>query len=256
MKKIIGLILCVVLIGVPFFENKLADANYFSNKIINEWQSVEQRVDLMDGNDIQANQMEWTIKELVYVTRNRSAHLENLQNLQNRIQSMIQVTSKQEETAAKMAKIKLGYTDSLGKTAYIILTYQQENTYFTELCYQFQSTSDFSFLQKKYMEKIIKETNGLFGVKSTIFSCIQGSTNDKLVKSLREKMERILQRLDAVNFASLDEGTFVSCTAYTSQWKNTFSSAEKKLNLQLAFRVGDQKTAWFFGTPMILGEYE
>ena len=83
------------------------------------------------------------------------------------------------------------------------------------------------------MEKINKETSGFFRSEYTIFACIEGYSNDKLVKALWKKMNHVMEKLDAQKIESVDEGTFVSIAAYTDHWEGTFSSAEKKMKAKL-----------------------
>ena len=143
-------------------------------------------------------------------------------------------------------------TDQNETHRYTLLLYRQKETYQIDLIYQYQYTNRGDLLSSDHMEKMICATKGLFSSEYIIFSCIEGHSNDKLIKSVRKKTDQMMKELEAQQVDFVDEGTFVSIAAYTDHWESTFSSAEKKLNMQLAFRIGERETKWFFGTPLLL----
>lgn len=238
------------------FEEKSAEERYFSNKMTSEWESLEERMRLMEKMEIESRRVEWTVKQVVSEVADLQEHLHTYANLQNRIKSTVMPDEIKKEKLLIGERIQFQGQDDLGSYQYTLLSYQKDQSYFIELCYQIHYANEENLVDKKYMEKIIRETSAFFDVKSTIFSCIEGASSDKLVEALCEKTYQILNDLNVREITGINEGAFASYTAYTNQWKNAFSSAEKRINLQLAFRMGKQETKWFFGTPVILGEYK
>lgn len=247
----------ILLCMYPIFDLKFADTIHFTNKVKDEWKSLQVRMTLLEAEGILPTQIEYLIKGKVSETLDQTEHAKTLKQFKERIEELNQQSFEEISTEEEaIRKYVLHKKDSLGEINYTLLSYKQGKMYFIALIYHFQSTGEMNLLHKRYMEKIVYETKPFFHSEYIIFSCMKGYSNDKLVKSLWEKIDGIMKKLNAQKIEAVNEGTFVSLAAYTDHWKETFSSVEKKMNMQLAFRIGDEKTKWFFGTPIIITEYE
>ncbi|WP_027408004.1 YwmB family TATA-box binding protein [Anoxybacteroides tepidamans] len=111
---------------------------------------------------------------------------------------------------------------------------------------------------KKKIGKNIRQKSSLLFVKQpAFFSCVKGELNGKMEGVLLKQAYHLLHEFRAEPVEALQEGTFVSISAYTGQWENVLPTKTHPMNIQLALRqtgLGGQTTV-VVGTPIITIEY-
>jgi hypothetical protein len=108
------------------------------------------------------------------------------------------------------------------------------------------------------LSKVIrKQIDNIFPVYPIIFSCVKGVFGDKIEGVLQKQAQNLLTDFQAESIESLDEGTFVSVSAYTKKWNDALPTKKDKMNLQLGIRQDEksEKTTITVGTPIITSEY-
>jgi TATA-box binding len=106
-------------------------------------------------------------------------------------------------------------------------------------------------------KKIEEQIDDIFPLYPIIFSCVKGVFDDKIEGVLQKQAQRLLSDFQAESIESLNEGTFVSISAYNSKWNDALPTEKKKMNLQLGIRQDEksEKTTITVGTPIITSEY-
>ncbi len=112
-----------------------------------------------------------------------------------------------------------------------------------------------SWLETK--DDIQSQIDVLFDENPLIFSCVNGVMNDTLKDGLTKEAEGLMESFQGKEVESIDEGTFVSVSAYTTQWNDYLPTENKKMNLQIALRddIPKKQTRVTIGTPIITMEY-
>ncbi|WP_180954416.1 YwmB family TATA-box binding protein [Bacillus sp. V5-8f] len=95
----------------------------------------------------------------------------------------------------------------------------------------------------------------IFRGNPSIFSCVKGVFNDNIDTVLSTETARLLDLFKAQEIESIKESNFISLSAQTPMFSQTFTN--KQLNLQLALRTEGMggKTTFVVGTPIITFEY-
>ncbi|WP_071393307.1 YwmB family TATA-box binding protein [Bacillus tuaregi] len=111
---------------------------------------------------------------------------------------------------------------------------------------------------KEFIEQVIVEKlSDIFHGKAIIFSCIFSEFGDKMNKSLPSHVNELLRAFEANEIETLEEDSFISTTAYTKLFSESFKGQSEEMNLQLGVRnqgLGG-KTTLVVGTPIITVEY-
>ncbi|USK62455.1 YwmB family TATA-box binding protein [Peribacillus asahii] len=93
--------------------------------------------------------------------------------------------------------------------------------------------------------------------KFSVFYTVEGTT--KVKKSLNTEANNLLKSFSGKIVESLNEGNFVSLSAYTNQWNTKLSLGKQKfMNLHIAYRNSNDFngiTNVTIGTPIITSEY-
>ncbi|MFO1444319.1 YwmB family TATA-box binding protein [Bacillus sp. Bva_UNVM-123] len=113
-------------------------------------------------------------------------------------------------------------------------------------------------IENKLAQEMENRFSAIFRGKPTIFSCIKGEFNDKMNKTLPNKMEKILAAFQATEIESLKENSFMSVSSYSTKFQKTIETKDGKyMNLQLGMRKAgdDANTTLVVGTPIITVEY-
>ncbi|WP_158587569.1 YwmB family TATA-box binding protein [Neobacillus notoginsengisoli] len=101
--------------------------------------------------------------------------------------------------------------------------------------------------------KFKQRRNDIFRGEPPIFSCIKGSFDDRMEKALPEKVSNLMARLNAVETEGIREENFLSISANSSEFADTFMNG---INIQIAVRTsGAEKATVTVGTPIITVEY-
>lgn len=116
-----------------------------------------------------------------------------------------------------------------------------------------------SHMDDKLLQNVTKNINkrekALFQGNTTFFTCIKGHINDNIDKVLTINIENLMKDFQAVEVESVQEENFVSMTANSSLFKQSFVS--EQYNLQIAMRNDGMgsTTSFVIGTPIITFEY-
>lgn len=104
---------------------------------------------------------------------------------------------------------------------------------------------------------INKRIDIIFQHTPQIFSCVQGVTSDIIRNGMFETAEELLSDFQATPVESVEEGTYVSLSAYTNKWKNALPTEENHINIQIALRqdMRNDQIKIIVGTPIITKEY-
>jgi hypothetical protein len=97
----------------------------------------------------------------------------------------------------------------------------------------------------------------IFRGEPTIFSCMKGTVDDKIVKSLPETVNHVLSKFKAKEIEALKEETFMSVSAESPMFTGSIENQRDHMNLQIGIRsegLGG-KTTIVVGTPIITIEY-
>ncbi|WKB35576.1 YwmB family TATA-box binding protein [Terrilactibacillus sp. S3-3] len=97
--------------------------------------------------------------------------------------------------------------------------------------------------------------NKVFHGRVKIFSCVKANDSAKMKLGLSNEGNQLLKDFSADSIEKINEKTFVSISAYTTEWKHVISTGDKKMNLQVALRKDDGVTTITLGTPIITIEY-
>ncbi|MFS0783827.1 YwmB family TATA-box binding protein [Bacillus sp. 1P06AnD] len=127
-----------------------------------------------------------------------------------------------------------------------------EESYIT---YEMQGTVVWPGWEKDVNERVQSRKKVLFKRNTTIFTCIKGSINDTIDEVLTSRINAWMKDFKANEIESLKEHHFISVTAKSSLFKQTYVS--KQYNLQLAMRSDGlgASTSFVIGTPIITFEY-
>ncbi|MGG3640461.1 YwmB family TATA-box binding protein [Bacillus gobiensis] len=106
-------------------------------------------------------------------------------------------------------------------------------------------------------EQFERKVLNIFQEKVTIFSCLKGELNGMMNIVLQKKAKDLADEFSAEPVEQLNEPNFVSISAYTTRWKNYISTADHKMNLQIAIRSSGMggKHMIVIGTPIVTSEY-
>lgn len=123
------------------------------------------------------------------------------------------------------------------------------------LNYEIKGTSVNSVTAELLQKKRTAVEKSIFSRYTIFFTCVKGEISGNIDKVLTSKLDGLLTGLNAVETESVKEKNFVSVTANSSLFKQSFIS--EQYNLQLAMRIDGlgQKTSFVIGTPIITFEY-
>nr|WP_295973145.1 YwmB family TATA-box binding protein [uncultured Bacillus sp.] len=111
---------------------------------------------------------------------------------------------------------------------------------------------------EEFLQESVQQTiSEVFQEDVTIFSCLTGEFGDKLDKSLDLYASNLLAAFDAQEIERLEEGSFVSATAYSPLFRESIKGQFEDMNVQVGLReegLGG-KTTLVVGTPIITIEY-
>lgn len=106
-------------------------------------------------------------------------------------------------------------------------------------------------------EQFERQVFDIFQEKATIFSCLKGELNGMMDVVLQKKANELANEFSAELVEQFSEPNFVSMSAYTTRWKDYISTADHKMNLQIAIRSSGMggKHMIVIGTPIVTSEY-
>jgi len=106
-------------------------------------------------------------------------------------------------------------------------------------------------------DELKNRLSDIFREKPTVFSCMMGVFNDKIVKALPVTVGSLLSSFDAKEIEALKEETFMSVSASSSMFSGFIDQRKNNMNLQIGVRSEGlgAKTTIVVGTPIITIEY-
>lgn len=138
-----------------------------------------------------------------------------------------------------------------------VIAYPHKKQYQSYFIYALEGTllpkSGFEETERRFYQKAEK-----FASKNlNYFSCMSGITDDKMKFGLYNEAHELVSSFSAVPIEELQEETFVSLSAYTALWDDAITTAQDKMNLQIAVRTDGLggRTTVTIGTPIITSEY-
>ena len=127
------------------------------------------------------------------------------------------------------------------------LSYETES-YIT---YEIKGTDYSSFTE----ELAKKRTDALFQGAATFFTCVKGNFSDIMDKVLPSEMNHWLKDFEAVEIESLKEDGFLSVTAQSSLFEQSYLTEHYNLQLAMRYDGMGSSTSFVIGTPIITFEY-
>ncbi|MBO9130045.1 YwmB family TATA-box binding protein [Bacillus sp. 165] len=109
--------------------------------------------------------------------------------------------------------------------------------------------------KRAFSAQIRKEMDKIFSQKPTIYTCVRGVLSDNMEGVLQKQASQILTSFSAKPIEAVEEEAFVSVSAYTKKWNDALLTEREKMNVQVALRKTNNKTAIVVGTPIITSEY-
>ncbi len=106
------------------------------------------------------------------------------------------------------------------------------------------------------IEKLAKKrTDVLFEQTATFFTCVKGDFSDIMDKVLPSEMSHWLKDFEAVEIESLKEDGFLSVTAQSSLFEQSYLTEHYNLQLAMRYDGMGSSTSFVIGTPIITFEY-
>ena len=241
MKKCIYLILCgFLLVSVG---NKIKATESTSFEIDKMLRVLERH------NDVKVEEWIVTAREVISISTE-----EQFLTKVNQVKAELpdfkwKITRDSTNLVAVGMRSDAGYSESVSISS--ALTSHTES-YFT---YEMRVSNIHDKMLQDITNRIQNREKALFWGNATFFTCVKGEFNDTIDKVLTTKIKRLMKEFQATEVESLKEENFISITASTPFFKQSYVS--DYYNLQLAMRNDGMGTATSFviGTPIITFEY-
>ncbi|GGE85224.1 YwmB family TATA-box binding protein [Priestia taiwanensis] len=236
-KKHILMLLCVTLIVFLYgFQTMGKEEN--SNKI-------SQIVEIYEKNDIEVEEWAMYTREMLDTT--------SLQDAMTRVEKKLGTLNWQTEGKKVSALVE----HNLYRERIVLVSSHHEAEGSIQLMYEAKGNQWDKKGWKALSSEIEGKIDDIFPHYPIIFSCVKGVFDDKIEGVLQKQAQRLLQDFQAESIESLNEGTFVSVSAYNSKWNDALPTEKEKMNLQLGIRQDEtsEKTTVTVGTPIITSEY-
>lgn len=140
-----------------------------------------------------------------------------------------------------------------------VLSTLTKSTPQTYIIYEVQGKKVNQETEQFLKQELNKTLSDIFRENATIFSCIKGQLNDKMISSvtISDYMDELLDSFHAKEVESLTETDFISTSAYSPLFADHIKTKDKDMNLQLGIRTQGlgAKTTLVVGTPIITIEY-
>ena len=212
---------------------KMASVLQDENILINEWSlyAREKMVNLQDQKEIKSytEELKQQFPDWEWATNSDKVHSESVGVLKQ---------------GSETESIKILSTSTNG----------QFQTY---VIYEVKGQVWDKKVEESIPHKMASRISDIFRGNATIFSCIKGEFNDKMIKTLPLEMEHLLTIFQAEEIEALKEDTFISSTAHSTMFSETVEVGEKNMNVQIGIRNPGMggKTTLVVGTPIITIEY-
>ncbi|MGL4521993.1 MAG: YwmB family TATA-box binding protein [Bacilli bacterium] len=104
-----------------------------------------------------------------------------------------------------------------------------------------------AILKHNYFEKTVRNTQ--------IFSCIESEYNGKMEKDLSYEVSELMKAHSLQFVEQMNEGTFVTVSAYNKLWMDEITVLERKINVQIALKQTRTATHLTIGSPILTIDY-
>lgn len=128
----------------------------------------------------------------------------------------------------------------------------------TYLLIGLEGNAKHNYKQMMYWHRQIRSVFKSWQAEPRISYCLIGTIKGKLSSTeKREEATKILAALEAERIEGVDEGDYLSISAYSSKIPDYLEVGEKKVNVNVALRYHstDDKTYLHLGSPLLGGEY-
>lgn len=235
MKKV-QLFLCIVVSVLIFL------VGYKEVKPVSEEEKMESMIAAIERNGAALQRWSWLAKET-----------KTISNIHMFEQLLADIGERANVSKWEFEESKHGYKAVAEKSfsSYeerVVVTWAKENTKEnTFIVYEVSG--------KKWDPKSVQRMDKIFSGEPKIYTCIEGTLNDKIEGVLQNKANEILEGLSARVVEQVEERAFVSVSAYNEKWDDALSKNREKINVQVAVRSTDKKDTIVVGTPIITSEY-
>ncbi|OON83271.1 hypothetical protein BU230_07210 [Klebsiella pneumoniae] len=236
MKLKLKAILIVALSAVLFL------VGYREMKPISDEQKMESMIASLEKNDAKVEKWSWLARETKTIS-----NIHTFQKLLNDVKEKANIQKWELEQSPDGYKAT-SYKKFSSYEERVVVTWSKENT-------KENTFIIFEVSGAKWDPKYIQKTNKIFSEKPIIYTCVQGVLNDKIEGVLQNKTNQVLKDLSARAIEQIEEGAFVSVSAYNKKWDDALSTNREKINVQIAIRSTDNKDTIVVGTPIITSEY-
>lgn len=235
MKKV-QLFLCIVVSVFIFL------VGYKEVKPVSEEEKMESMITTIEKNGAALQRWSWLARET-----------KTISNIHTFEQLLADIGERANISKWELEESKQGYKAVAEKnfSSYeerVVVTWAKENT--KENTFIIYEVSG-----KKWNPKSVQKMDKIFSGEPKIYTCIEGTLNDKIEGVLQNKANEILEDLSARVVEQVEERAFVSVSAYNEKWDDALSKNREKINVQIAIRSTDKKDTIVVGTPIITSEY-
>jgi hypothetical protein len=198
---------------------------------------------------------EWSIH-----AREKMESLHNQEEIKNYTHQLKQQFSEwewkvnaQEDRIEAIAIFKHGNESETVK----ILSTPTNGQFQTYVIYEMEGQGWGQQVEQKHLKTMTSRISDIFRGNATIFTCIKGEFNDKMVETLPIEMQRLLTVFQAKEIESLTENNFISTSANSTIFSESVEIGDHDMNLQLGLRNNGMggETTLVVGTPIITIEY-
>ncbi|WP_270180360.1 YwmB family TATA-box binding protein [Alkalihalobacillus sp. CinArs1] len=147
---------------------------------------------------------------------------------------------------------KLGIKDTV-----TLITYPENDRNSSYLIYNMEVSGFHQEEWRTAYEHFTSQKSQFFHEDAPVFTCFKGVKDDKMNIVLYKEADKLLNDFEASKVEEVNEETFVSLSAYHKKWKETITTNNQRMNLQIALRdtgMGGATTVTI-GTPIITTEY-
>lgn len=235
MKKV-QLFLCIALSVVIFL------VGYKAVKPVSEEEKMESMIAAIERNGAALQRWSWLAKETKTIS-----NIHMFERLLSDIGERADIKKWEFEESKQGYKAVAKKSFSSYEERVVVTWIKENNKENTFIIYEASG--------KEWNPKYIEKMDKIFSTEPKIYTCVEGTLNDKIEGVLQNKAKKVLEDLSARVIEHVEERAFVSFSAYTEKWDDALSKNREKINVQIAVRSTDKKDTIVVGTPIITSEY-
>lgn len=201
---------------------------------------------LMQNSDVRIENWSVTAREVSYSIESEQEFIQQLKKLKKKFPVF---TWNIKKDSAKLTAIGVYEENHIKESIILASTLSERQESY--VIYEIRGSK----LETDLELKLQNRKKGLFKETTTFFTCIEGNFSDNIDEVLTTQMNQWMQGFKAQEIESMKETDFISITAQSSLFQQTYVS--DYYNLQLAMRSDGlgSSTSFVIGTPIITFEY-